>query len=149
MVIGLLHHDFLNTWTGFRHTSCRTLVKRVNFIHPLTFQVYNDFLDIMKEFKTQSIDTPGVIARVSCLFKGHPELIVGFNTFLPTGYKVEVHHTEPGVNISGVHRAGGMQTIVHTPHGIHTMEAGGQMSALQATGTHGELVSYVSDQCLL
>ena len=57
-------------------------------------QVYNDFLDIMKEFKTQSIDTPGVIARVSCLFKGHPELIVGFNTFLPTGYKVEVHHTE-------------------------------------------------------
>ena len=115
----------------------------------MTFQVYNDFLDIMKEFKTQSIDTPGVIARVSCLFKGHPELIVGFNTFLPTGYKVEVHHTEPGVNISGVHRAGGMQTIVHTPHGIHTMEAGGQMSALQATGTHGELVSYVSDQCLL
>ena len=34
------------------------------------------------------------------------------------------------MNISGVHRAGGMQTIVHTPHGIHTMEAGGQMSAL-------------------
>ena len=57
-------------------------------------QVYNDFLDIMKEFKTQSIDTPGVIARVSCLFKGHPELIVGFNTFLPTGYKVEVHQAE-------------------------------------------------------
>ena len=43
-------------------------------------QVYNDFLDIMKEFKSQSIDTPGVIARVSCLFKGHPELIVGFSS---------------------------------------------------------------------
>ena len=53
-------------------------------------QVYNDFLDIMKEFKSQSIDTPGVIARVSHLFKGHPELIVGFNTFLPPGYKIEV-----------------------------------------------------------
>ena len=37
---------------------------------------------------------------------------------------------QPGVNISGVHRAGGMQTIVHTPHGIHTMEPGGMMSAL-------------------
>lgn len=48
-------------------------------------QVYNDFLDIMKEFKSQSIDTPGVIDRVSTLFKGHPELIVGFNTFLPPG----------------------------------------------------------------
>ncbi|XP_073964525.1 SIN3 transcription regulator family member A [Choristoneura fumiferana] len=53
-------------------------------------QVYNDFLDIMKEFKSQTIDTPGVITRVSDLFKGHPELIVGFNTFLPPGYKIEV-----------------------------------------------------------
>ena len=53
-------------------------------------QVYNDFLDIMKEFKSQSIDTPGVIQRVSTLFKGHPELIVGFNTFLPPGYKIEM-----------------------------------------------------------
>ncbi|XP_044596895.1 paired amphipathic helix protein Sin3a-like isoform X2 [Cotesia glomerata] len=59
-------------------------------------QVYNDFLDIMKEFKSQSIDTPGVISRVSNLFKGHPELIVGFNTFLPPGYKIEVHSNEQG-----------------------------------------------------
>lgn len=57
-------------------------------------QVYNDFLDIMKEFKSQSIDTPGVIARVSDLFKGHPELIVGFNTFLPPGYKIEVQQND-------------------------------------------------------
>uniref|UniRef100_A0A8C7Z7D2 Paired amphipathic helix protein Sin3a n=1 Tax=Oryzias sinensis TaxID=183150 RepID=A0A8C7Z7D2_9TELE len=53
-------------------------------------QVYNDFLDIMKEFKSQSIDTPGVINRVSQLFKGHPDLIMGFNTFLPPGYKIEI-----------------------------------------------------------
>ncbi|UYV75247.1 SIN3A [Cordylochernes scorpioides] len=53
-------------------------------------QVYNDFLDIMKEFKSQSIDTPGVIQRVSNLFKGHTPLIIGFNTFLPPGYKIEV-----------------------------------------------------------
>lgn len=84
-------------------------------------QVYNDFLDIMKEFKSQrfvyyafillpllilrllnnvnvicSIDTPGVIARVSNLFKGHPELIVGFNTFLPPGYKIEVQSNDQG-----------------------------------------------------
>ncbi|XP_033330132.1 SIN3 transcription regulator family member A isoform X4 [Megalopta genalis] len=59
-------------------------------------QVYNDFLDIMKEFKSQSIDTPGVITRVSNLFKGHPELIVGFNTFLPPGYKIEVQANEQG-----------------------------------------------------
>ena len=47
-----------------------------------------------QEFKSQSIDTPGVISRVSMLFKGHPELIVGFNTFLPPGYKIEVQTNE-------------------------------------------------------
>lgn len=59
-------------------------------------QVYNDFLDIMKEFKSQSIDTPGVITRVSNLFKGFPDLIVGFNTFLPPGYKIEVQKNDQG-----------------------------------------------------
>ena len=66
---------------------------------------YNKFLDIMKDFKSQTfvaniareghvltmfyrIDTPGVIAAVSELFRGHPDLVVGFNTFLPPGYKV-------------------------------------------------------------
>lgn len=51
--------------------------------------VYNNFLDIMKDFKSQSIDTPGVIDRVSSLFRGHPNLIQGFNTFLPPGYRIE------------------------------------------------------------
>ena len=35
-----------------------------------------------------SIDTPGVIKRVSDLFQGHPSLIFGFNTFLPPGFKI-------------------------------------------------------------
>ena len=35
------------------------------------------------------IDTPGVIERVSTLFAGHPNLIQGFNTFLPPGYRIE------------------------------------------------------------
>lgn len=30
-----------------------------------------------------SIDTTGVIERVKNLFKGHKQLILGFNTFLP------------------------------------------------------------------
>ncbi|THH20323.1 hypothetical protein EW146_g1003 [Bondarzewia mesenterica] len=52
--------------------------------------VYNFFLDIMKDFKSQRIDTPGVISRVSSLFHGHPALIKGFNTFLPVGYRIDV-----------------------------------------------------------
>ncbi|KAI4171456.1 MAG: hypothetical protein LQ343_004194 [Gyalolechia ehrenbergii] len=60
---------------------------KVRFVdHP---DVYNRFLDIMKDFKSQEIDTPGVIDRVSSLFAGHPELIQGFNTFLPPGYRIE------------------------------------------------------------
>ncbi|KAI9332798.1 hypothetical protein BDR26DRAFT_868930, partial [Obelidium mucronatum] len=51
--------------------------------------VYNRFLDIMKDFKSQAIDTPGVIDRVSNLFRGHPSLVTGFNTFLPPGYRIE------------------------------------------------------------
>ena len=47
--------------------------------------IYNQFLDIMKNFKAQEIDTPGVIDRVSELFAGHNSLILGFNTFLPPG----------------------------------------------------------------
>ncbi|KAJ7162085.1 hypothetical protein C8R46DRAFT_954978 [Mycena filopes] len=54
--------------------------------HP---NVYNDFLDLMKEFKIQSIDTEGVIKRISHLFNGHAVLIQGFNAFVPVGYRIE------------------------------------------------------------
>jgi paired amphipathic helix protein Sin3a len=47
--------------------------------------IYNEFLEIMKNFKAQSINTPGVIARVKQLFRGYNKLILGFNTFLPEG----------------------------------------------------------------
>ena len=51
--------------------------------------VYNRFLDIMKDFKAQHIDTPGVIERVSSLFDTRVDLIQGFNQFLPPGYRIE------------------------------------------------------------
>lgn len=53
-------------------------------------EIYNKFLDIMKNFKAQEIDTPGVIQQVSRLFSGYNKLILGFNTFLPDGYKIEL-----------------------------------------------------------
>ncbi|XP_031480166.1 paired amphipathic helix protein Sin3-like 4 isoform X2 [Nymphaea colorata] len=49
---------------------------------------YDEFLEVMKEFKAQRIDTTGVIMRVKELFKGHKDLILGFNTFLPKGYEI-------------------------------------------------------------
>ena len=40
-------------------------------------EIYNEFLDIMRNFKAQEIDTPGVIQRVSQLLHGHDKLILG------------------------------------------------------------------------
>ncbi|XP_010553645.1 PREDICTED: paired amphipathic helix protein Sin3-like 5 isoform X2 [Tarenaya hassleriana] len=49
---------------------------------------YDTFLEVMKDFKAQRIDTNGVIARVKDLFKDYHELLLGFNTFLPMGYEI-------------------------------------------------------------
>ena len=54
--------------------------------------VYNKFLDIMKDFKSHNIATPGVIKRVSELFNGENNLIEEFNSFLPPGYVIKVRH---------------------------------------------------------
>ncbi|KAH7313522.1 hypothetical protein B0I35DRAFT_355937 [Stachybotrys elegans] len=87
--------------------------------------VYNRFLDIMKDFKSQAIDTPGVIKRVSELFAGHPNLIQGFNTFLPPGYRIEcgagndpntIRVTTPmGTTVQSI--AGRAPTDTHGPPG--------------------------------
>lgn len=57
-------------------------------------RIYNEFLEIMKCFKAQEVDTVGVINRVRTLFRGYNNLILGFNTFLPEGYKIEMRGGE-------------------------------------------------------
>ena len=78
-------------------------------------RVYNEFLDIMKEFKSQSTDTPGVIRRVTHLFQGHPDLIIGFNTFLPTGYEIsESDIIQSEANLRAAELAGAVERIEST-----------------------------------
>ncbi|KAF8746822.1 Histone deacetylase (HDAC) interacting, partial [Rhizoctonia solani] len=77
--------------------------------------VYNHFLDIMKDFKSQAIDTPGVIDRVSSLFNGHTALIQGFNTFLPQGYRIDCTVDQHDHNL----------ITVTTPSGTTTQTTGG------------------------
>ncbi|KAJ8473776.1 hypothetical protein ONZ51_g7657 [Trametes cubensis] len=85
--------------------------------------VYNKFLDIMKDFKSQLIDTPGVIERVSNLFHGHPALIQGFNTFLPAGYRIETTaHPDPNY------------ITVTTPAGTTTQATNGAFNYANAGG---------------
>jgi histone deacetylase complex regulatory component SIN3 len=56
--------------------------------------IYNSFLAVMKEYKDQTIATDGVINRVKLLFKGHPELLQGFNLFLPPSFRIRVDGDE-------------------------------------------------------
>ncbi|ESO95141.1 hypothetical protein LOTGIDRAFT_232221 [Lottia gigantea] len=106
--------------------------------HP---QVYNDFLDIMKEFKSQTIDTPGVINRVSNLFKGHPDLIVGFNTFLPPGYKIEVQSEminvhQPGQQVVSISQSNVLQLASATPMHHHPPSSASQGQNNNSSASH-------------
>ncbi|KAF8091961.1 hypothetical protein N665_0430s0001, partial [Sinapis alba] len=56
---------------------------------------YDTFLALMKDFKAQRVDTSGVIARVKELFKGYDDLLLGFNTFLPKGYRITLPEKKP------------------------------------------------------
>lgn len=62
------------------------------------------------------LTTPGVIERVSTLFRGHPELISGFNTFLPPGYRIECSSGENQL------------ITVTTPTGTLTQNAAGALT---------------------
>lgn len=65
-----------------------TYLKAVKDIFQDKKDKYDEFLEVMKDFKAQRIDTTGVIGRVKELFKGHRDLILGFNTFLPKGFEI-------------------------------------------------------------
>ncbi|KPV76505.1 uncharacterized protein RHOBADRAFT_52502 [Rhodotorula graminis WP1] len=96
------------------------------------YEVYDQFLTIMKDFKTQNIDTPGVIDRVSNLFRDHPSLIQGFNTFLPPGYRIECH-VAPG-STGGAAGSKTNTITVTTPMGITTRTQNVSSSTPLSTG---------------
>ena len=91
-------------------------------------RIYNEFLEIMKNFKAQEVDTIGVINRVRRLFHGYNNLILGFNTFLPDGYKIETLHGGRGAAFG---RGRGM------PQGRGMAGRGGRDSAVGRGGRGG------------
>jgi histone deacetylase complex regulatory component SIN3 len=118
--------------------------------------IYNEFLDIMKTFKTQQIDTPGVIRRVSNLFQGNRRLVLGFNTFLPEGYKIEIPmdgdgppvavYRAPGSNVAHILResaesqAVSVAALTHQQH--QQQQAGHAQQQLQQQQQHPHPQSY-------
>ncbi|ODV63728.1 transcriptional regulator SIN3 ASCRUDRAFT_28049, partial [Ascoidea rubescens DSM 1968] len=108
-------------------------VKKQFFHQP---DVYNQFLDIMKAFKGQMIDTPDVIDKVSVLFRGHLNLIQGFNTFLPPGYHIECSTDPLDPHL----------IRVTTPRGTTTQSSIPQQSQSQSQPQHLSLSQISSSQ---
>ena len=82
--------------------------------------VYKYFLGIMKTFHKGSLDMPGMIARINTLFHGHPELLAGFNNFLPSEHRIEVQRDDDSVAVmsalSGPGKAGFKTQGIHSLH---------------------------------
>jgi histone deacetylase complex regulatory component SIN3 len=49
-------------------------------------EIYDELLDLMKEFVAGCFDSHDVIQRVSKHLKGHRELFFTFKAFLPPGF---------------------------------------------------------------
>lgn len=62
-------------------------------------EMYNKFLDMMKDYKSQTVDTSRVMLRVCDHFWDHLDLIHGFNTFLPPGYKIMQGSYDDSMNV--------------------------------------------------
>ncbi|KAF8527394.1 paired amphipathic helix [Hysterangium stoloniferum] len=65
-----------------------------------TPRTYHRFLDIMKSFKNGRLKTSDVIQQVCTLFGGYPDLITGFNTFLPPGYLIKPASASDRINVA-------------------------------------------------
>jgi histone deacetylase complex regulatory component SIN3 len=70
---------------------------QVKLVFQNNMEIYFEFLQVIADHKAQGIDIRGVAAIVKELFKGHRNLILGFNVFLPKKYQItlssEFHKT--------------------------------------------------------
>ncbi|XP_042052958.1 paired amphipathic helix protein Sin3-like 5 isoform X1 [Salvia splendens] len=73
---------------GLTTTDAFSYLKYIKEVFQDNKDKYGEFIDVMKDFRSQRIDTSDVILRVKELFKGNRDLILGFNTFLPKGYEI-------------------------------------------------------------
>ncbi|XP_048562602.1 paired amphipathic helix protein Sin3b-like [Triticum urartu] len=75
------HGEFLELEDALRY------MKMVKNRHPAT---YNEFLNVMAHYKRGRIGVAEVASRVAALLRDSPDLIVGFNAFLPKGHRIRL-----------------------------------------------------------
>lgn len=69
-------------------------------------------------YELNRIDTEGVIKRVKKIFKGHRDLILGFNQFLPRGHEIRVEDIEREEREEAKRQAQGQKPQVEFVHAI-------------------------------
>ena len=52
-------------------------------------QHYRSFVNTLDDYKRRRIGPDEVVNRVNVLFRGHPDLLEMFSSWLPYGYRVE------------------------------------------------------------
>ncbi|KAI7901625.1 uncharacterized protein BX663DRAFT_99457 [Cokeromyces recurvatus] len=80
-------------------------------------QTYHHFLEIMTEFKSEKINTPQVLERVTLLFKGKPWLIRKFLMFLPPSHILDLS-PENNLNLIYITSPTGNKIIIDTDKGV-------------------------------
>ncbi|KAG4182098.1 hypothetical protein ERO13_A09G023600v2 [Gossypium hirsutum] len=80
-----------------------TYLKQVKEMFKDQKDKYNMLLHVMRDFSIQRTDVIGVVERVKEIFKGHNNLIQGFNIFLPKRYKITVDEDRPSPRMIAAH----------------------------------------------
>ena len=74
---------------------------------------YNQFMDIMVSFESRTIDRVEWFRRLFPLLRDKSELIRGFSSYLPRGYKIDIRRDpETGADVSGLMDPEGLFTII-------------------------------------
>lgn len=96
---------------------------------------------ILKGIRLFRIDTPGVIKRVSTLFHGYPALILGFNAFLPQGYKIRADSTYEVYPVDGSTEYGNGVVTQYNANG-NAISQRSVIGAMEETGTSDRYVGF-------
>ncbi|CAN6884560.1 unnamed protein product [Brassica oleracea] len=90
----LFVHFRKNNNRGLTTSDALHYLKTVRNIFHDNVGKYETFLEVMRDFKAQRVDTAGVIERIKDLFKGYNDLLLGFNTFLPKDHTITLSPEE-------------------------------------------------------
>jgi histone deacetylase complex regulatory component SIN3 len=60
-------------------------------------ELFNQFLDVLRVFREEGANANmrDIAERIVTILQTYPELVIGFNTFLPDGYEIQMNVNNP------------------------------------------------------